>query len=56
MTTIITTTMIVTMIRITIIPTVIAPILVDPSDGGWVPPPLVEIVDVVITKYVRNII
>ena len=56
MTTTITTSMIVTMMRMTIIPAAIAPILVDPSDEGWVPPPLVEIVIVVITKYVWNTI
>ena len=30
------------MMRTTIIPAAIAPILVDPSDEGWVPPPLVN--------------
>ena len=56
MITVITTTMIVIMMRATIIPAAITPILVDPPDEGWVPPPLVEIVDVVITKYVWNTI
>ena len=54
MTTIITTTKIATMMRTTIIPAAIAPILVDPPDEGWLPPPLEEVVDVIITKYIRN--
>ena len=54
MTTITTTTNIATMMRETIIPAAIASILVYPPDEGWLPPPLEEVVDVVITKYIRN--
>ena len=41
------------MIRTTITLAVIVP--VDPPDEGWVPLPLLEEVDFVMTNYIRNI-